>query len=125
MSTITDEFITEWVISYLSGKTLPQIANHYGVSQATVRKYLLLNGVEMRPRGIPSEGVMTLDGKCSKEHELSIHGVERKTPKGTRVVCLECDRLRQKERYQQDDTYREHKKKVNLEYKNKKRKEKK
>ena len=111
MNQPTESEIFEWVIAYLSGKTLQEIADHYGFSRITVRKYLLLEGIEMRPKGQPVKGKMDRTGTCPRGHDLAVYGVTRscKTSRQkTRVTCLQCDRDRHNEKYS-DPEYAERK----------------
>lgn len=100
---VTDELIFEWTVAYLSGHGLKKIAKNYGASPTTVRKYLLQEGIEMRPKGVPEEKQMKNTGLCAKGHDLSLHGIQRET----HIRCLECDRIRHRERYQNDPEYAE------------------
>ena len=122
----TEDEIFEWVIAYLGGKTLPEIAEYYGYSRTTVRKYLLLEGIELRPRGQPVKGKMERTGTCKRGHDLTVFGVVRPCATGrqkTRVTCLQCDRDRHNAKYN-DPEYAEKKRQKMKEYRERKKREK-
>lgn len=52
--------VTEW---YTSGKSLKQIAQHVGVAQATVRRWFIINGIQLRESG----------GRCTFDYTIAIN----------------------------------------------------
>jgi hypothetical protein len=52
---VTDKQAATFVKLYKAGETIQQVSERVGYSFGTVRRYLLLAGVELRPRGIPAD----------------------------------------------------------------------
>lgn len=85
-----------WAERYAAGETLREIAAPLGISQATVRKYVLQAGVEMRSRGSlrprprPAWYARAVElRRLGLLHKQIAHEVGRARPVVTRVLRRE------------------------------------